>query len=82
MPYKPIHPDIIGWKAAHFIPRQEGATAPVYFPFPILAKHLTEHIQIMIIKQLLVVFMYCKLQLICLDLGMLYTLLTLMFVSA
>ena len=40
MPYKPFHPDIIGWKA--FIPRQEGTTAPVYFSFPIQAKHLTD----------------------------------------
>ena len=77
MPYKPFHPDIIGWKAFH-----PHATAPIYFPFPIQAKHLTEHIRIMIIERLLIVYMYCKLQLICLDLGMLYILLTLMFVSA
>ena len=49
---------------------------PVYFPFPIQAKHLTDQLQIMIIKQLIVAVMYCKLQLICLDLDTLNALLT------
>ena len=59
----------------HFIPRQEGTKALVYFPFQV--KHLTDHMKIMIIKQLLVI-MNCKLQLICLD--MLHALLTPLFV--
>ena len=61
MPYKPFHPDIIEWKAFH--PQTGRCYSPHIFPIHspcIQAKHLTEHIQIMIIKKLLVVVMYAQ----------------------